>query len=72
MPFHNNTILCPVCPNDPANQTITEHEIIIHEVELELAETNYSGCGVDIAVCPRCGRTFQVSYKVDEVMEVHF
>ena len=35
--------------------------------ELEITETNYSGCGVDIWSCPECGRGFQISYKVDKI-----
>ena len=37
---------------------------------LELVRDNYSGTGVDIARCPTCKRLFQISYKVDEIMEI--
>ncbi len=31
---------------------------------------NYSGCGVDHMRCPQCGKGYQVSYKVDEVIHI--
>jgi uncharacterized Zn finger protein (UPF0148 family) len=37
---------------------------------LKLVVKNYSGCAVDIAVCPRCNHRFQISYKVDKVLDV--
>ncbi len=41
-----------------------------HMGTFELVERNYHGCGVDIVVCNDCKRTFQVSYKVDKVIEI--
>lgn len=49
-------IYCPVC-TPPFNR-------------LECVETNYSGCGIDIGECENCKKTFEVSYKVDQVVEV--
>jgi hypothetical protein len=39
-------------------------------VKLVTESSNYSGCGVDICSCLKCGKTFQVSYKIDEIIEV--
>jgi hypothetical protein len=36
-------------------------------VNLKLIERNYSGCGVDTAYCPKCGKGYEVSYRVDAV-----
>ena len=37
---------------------------------LQLIQKNYSGCRVDIASCPSCKRTFQISYKVDKIIDI--
>jgi len=39
-------------------------------VRLEIVSSNYSGCGVDICVCPQCQKRFQVSYRVDEIIHL--
>jgi hypothetical protein len=39
-------------------------------VMLETTSSNYSGCGVDICVCPECKQRFQVSYKIDEIKQI--
>jgi hypothetical protein len=36
--------------------------------KLRLVESNYSGTGADIAECTSCGRTFQITYKVDQIL----
>jgi len=50
---------CPICPPfyNKKGMQIAE--------PLKLRVENYSGCGVDFAVCATCGRTFQISYKID-------
>jgi len=63
MPFNGQPIYCPHCLPGPYVSNIMG-------VELELIERNYSGCGVDIAYCPRCKKGYQISYKVDEIEEV--
>lgn len=55
---------CPVCP--PVKN---KHRRRIDQ-PLELMTQNYSGCGVDMAQCPRCERIFQISYKVDQILDV--
>jgi hypothetical protein len=67
MPFHSTGPHW--CPNCPA-EIIGKNKDRRCGVRLELCESNYSGCGVDIARCPRCKKDFQISYKVAEVTEV--
>ncbi len=55
---------CPVCPPD-----LNKKGRRI-DPPLELLTSNYSGCGVDIARCPACERVFQISYKVDQILDV--
>jgi hypothetical protein len=35
--------------------------------QLECSESNYSGCGADMANCPKCGKGWCISFQVDEV-----
>ncbi len=58
--FAGQTIPCPYCKATNARR-----------VPLECSERNYSGCSVDIANCPKCGRAYQVSYRVAEVARVN-
>lgn len=37
---------------------------------LELINQNYSGCGVDIGKCPNCDKYYQISYKVDKIIDI--
>lgn len=70
---HDEEVFCPKC-------TATYVKDVPHFVEdksfwqtgihLECTGRNYSGCGVDIGYCEKCDRSFQVSYKVDEVTEI--
>jgi hypothetical protein len=53
------------CPN--CKPVIFEKRNIRTGVKLETISSNYSGCGVDICVCPECKKQFQVSYKVDQI-----
>lgn len=64
--FYYLQILCPVCPT-----VYNKKHKPTDATKLELIESNYSGCGVDIAECPQCKKVFQISYKVDEINEVH-
>ena len=57
---------CPVCPPVMVGK---KKDRRVGET-LSLRASNYSGCGVDVADCPACGRRFQISYKVDQVLEV--
>ena len=67
MPFYTCAPCCPVCPEEHVKTARWER---IRAPKLVLSESNYSGCGVDIAYCPNCGHEFQVSYKVDEITDV--
>lgn len=51
---------CPVCPPIQTKRGLRYHK-------LELIESNYSGCGVDMAICDKCRRGFCISYKVDKI-----
>lgn len=70
-----NDLFCPVCepvfknikPFGKRSKDLPEETIRVAE-RLMIVEENYSGCGVDHAVCGKCRNTFQVSYKVDEII----
>ena len=55
---------CPEC------RPLRNHKGRRIDQPLDLVESNYSGCGVDIAQCPTCGKTFQISYKVAEIIRI--
>ena len=54
------------CPNCPKRET--KRGLI--GVSMDEIETNYSGCGVDIYECPECNKQYQISYKVDKIIEI--
>ena len=56
------------CPNCPATFNKKGDRRI--DPPLDLVRENYSGCGVDFAQCPTCRRVYQVSYKVDKILDV--
>jgi len=59
-PFsHSVDIPCPECK--PYGKRNRRHM-------LECSERNYSGCGIDIGTCPECGKTWEVSYVVGELV----
>jgi len=62
--FANTNIECPFCKKQMWFLGK------MHKPQLECIERNYSGCSVDIANCPECGRGYQVSYKIDEVVRL--
>jgi len=35
--------------------------------KLNLDDHNYSGTGVDMGTCLKCGHAFEVSYKIDKI-----
>lgn len=55
--------LCPKCPTSfsKAGNIIGSNLMVLDD--------NYSGCGIDICACEKCGTTFQVSYKINEITE---
>lgn len=55
---------CPTCTEEFGRKTSRQ----TRAVPLELLKRNYSGCGVDMAYCPKCGKGYCVSYKVDQVI----
>lgn len=65
MPFHSTGP--HYCPAQVVNRRNGTRRI---DAPLKLLTSNYSGCGVDIATCPSCERIFQISYKVDEMIDV--
>ena len=56
-------IECPKCPKKETKRGF-------FGVSMNEIESNYSGCGVDIYECPQCNKKFQVSYKVDQIIEI--
>lgn len=38
--------------------------------KLQLIERNYSGCDVDMVQCPQCKDIFEISYKVDKIVDI--
>ncbi len=65
MPFHSTRPhYCPDCP-----PTLNRKGRRIDR-QLDLIESNYSGCGVDMASCPTCGKVWQISYKVAKMVRV--
>ena len=48
-----NCFARPACPDCKKRHT------------LEVVESNYSGCGVDMVGCNNCKHVFCVSYKID-------
>jgi len=48
---HGEAVYCPDCPNE----------------QLSVLVRNYSGCSVDFGRCPKCGKAWQISFKVDEI-----
>lgn len=50
---------CPTCLQEYGPKNAKK----LRGVTLSLLRHNYSGCGVDMAYCPMCGK----GYKVDKV-----
>jgi hypothetical protein len=59
---------CPTCP--PTFRRPKDKPPVRVGERLELTESNYSGCGVDITYCPKCGKGFQISYQVKAITEL--
>ena len=53
------------CPDCPPVVNKRGHRV---DPPLTLVEHNYSGCGVDMGVCPQCGKGWEVQYKVADVL----
>jgi hypothetical protein len=51
---HGETVSCPECPKE----------------ELTVVEKNYSGCSIDFGRCSKCGKAWQISFKVDEIKRI--
>jgi hypothetical protein len=62
--FYTDIPFCPNCKPRMNRQGKQVGEF------LELVKENYSGCGVDIAGCLVCNKSFQISYKVDEIKDL--
>jgi hypothetical protein len=63
--YTHKQVFCPVCPAR-FHRKNPERRV---GVTMDCVESNYSGCMIDIAECTECGKTFQVSYKVDKISE---
>lgn len=61
------TIYCPKCPPHYRKRPPHEQDGQL----LVVVEQNVGGYDVDHYECPQCQLLFQVTYKVDEVTEVH-
>ena len=55
---------CPDC------KPVINSKGIRIDVPLKLITNNYSGCGIDIAICDKCNQKFQISYKVDKIIKL--
>ena len=60
-----NYVYCPDCPQK-FRTTRTRESVRVGEL-LEVIQSNYSGTGIDMMECRRCGHVFAVSYKVDAI-----
>lgn len=54
-------VYCPKC-----KPVFNKHKRRL-DPPLVCSSANYSGCGVDMANCPTCGKGYQISYKIDKV-----
>lgn len=54
---------CPDCPPLFHRKRPEERVGVI----IDIFESNYSGTSEDLAECPRCHKTFAISYKISEV-----
>jgi hypothetical protein len=54
-------IFCPKCPPVKDRSGRQRGEL------LECSDSNYSGTVTDMANCPKCGRGFCISYKIDKI-----
>ena len=52
---HGEGIKCPECKG---------------RTYLEVAVRNYSGCSVDMGTCPECGKSWQISFKIDKMIRI--
>jgi len=59
-------VYCPECP--PVFHRVRTEEQV--GPTLDCVESNYSGCCVDHAQCPKCEKYFSISYKVDAIEEI--
>lgn len=62
--FLDTIPVCPECPPD------VRRSGRVARPRLNISDTNYHGCGVDIATCPDCGKTFTISYKIDKIERI--
>ncbi len=59
-------VYCPECPVQKLTNKRTKKTRTVRPV-LDVYARNYSGCGVDLATCPECGKGFAISYGVDKI-----
>jgi len=67
MTFYTNyPVYCPDCP-PKFLKSKPDQRVGVH---LECTVHNYSGCSVDFGECPECGKRFQITYKVDAIVQL--
>jgi len=66
--FIGQTIRCPHCVQSDKFHLHSTFKGFVPL--LECVESNYSGCSVDVARCPECGKGYQVSFTIQEVKHV--
>jgi len=59
---HGGEVECPNCPPAMYPGYWRKSRPILNCIV-----SNYSGCSVDIGNCPECGKSFFISFKVDEI-----
>lgn len=57
---------CPACKPERFLNKRTGKLVTVRQ-RLLLSEENYSGTGISMANCEKCGRGFAISYKVDKI-----
>lgn len=66
--LQENWKFCPDCPVVMGKSLFANRQTCRTGVKMELSDRNYSGTGVDMYNCPKCGKGFAVSYKVASVV----